>query len=70
MGSFKLERIRADFAILAAIAKLHLVNPDQMREVIKESPLAKLAQSELGTHSTRNNSSHEKRTSSDKFERW
>jgi hypothetical protein len=51
VGSFKLEKIRSDFDILAAIAKLHLVSPEQMREVIKESPLARVPQSELGTSS-------------------
>jgi len=44
---FKLPRLDAEFEILRPIGKLFMVAPEQLRDVIKDSPLAKLPQKEL-----------------------
>lgn len=46
---FLIPKISQKFEILKAIGKLHLVNPDQISEVIADSDLSKLTKIELET---------------------
>jgi hypothetical protein len=47
IASFKIERLNTDFEILKSIAKLHMVGPEQLGDVISDSPLSKWPKSEL-----------------------
>lgn len=47
IGSFKIERLNVDYDILKALAKLHMVGPEQLSDVISDSALAKWPKTEL-----------------------
>ena len=47
IASFKIDRLNADFEILKAIAKLHMVGPAQLADVISDSALSKWPKTEL-----------------------
>lgn len=47
IASFKIDRLNNDYDILKAIAKLHMVNPEQLSDVISDSALAKWPKTEL-----------------------
>lgn len=47
VASFKIDKVNSDFDILKAIAKLHMVKPEQLSDVISDSGLSKWAKTEL-----------------------
>lgn len=47
IGSFKIERLNVEYDILKAIAKLHMVGPEQLSDVVSDSALSKLTKTEL-----------------------
>jgi hypothetical protein len=47
IGTFKIERLNSDFDVLKAIAKMHIVKPDQIGDVITDSALSKWQKPEI-----------------------
>jgi len=47
VASFKIDKVNTEFDILKAIAKLHMVRPEQLSDVISDSGLSKWPKTEL-----------------------